>query len=456
MFSLVFYLGLSLVPNIQAQGLGAPYRDDIRIPLTLVDYPEQVLPSLRAPTMRQSMELTYAINRVPILGIQRGFETLFPENMWLQKGLGVPTAALTSIGLSFVVTPWLQNEWHRSVLHRQGITSRNSVYDPSIWSDGLMPVDQVSDADLARLKAQQPADTVRLMSAGIEAQHSFVLRTGDEIMYHDNVGTDWGPFYLGESWMAPAMLMAELSNQLYFNLCASPVSNAVTDTQNKRTTRILDRDAVGLDCDAWVYEMRRPDEPYDTRGAHPYGEGIDRYRSRFDLEDEEREWMDQQRWVNLFNFANPHLYGIDGIILDEDGNRWLPQLSAIPTPWGNQVDFRITARTMDWTGAIILHSGFANKSMYPGIDMVLIDQTMFDSILYTTLGIGMWMQPLDQRWDAGDPESGGHAFADVRIPIIDDFDLMPGIEYKTQGFVPGIVDLGPAIIGRFAIVAHLH
>jgi hypothetical protein len=451
---LMLLLWAALPGTVSAEEI--PWRDDIQLPLTLIDYPDQFRPSPRFPTMRQGLDISYALNRVPVLGIQRGFEALFPGNEWLQRGLGIPTAALASMGIGFFTNTWVHEEAHRSVLHRQAIRSRNGFYHPDSWSNGLMPVDQVTDTDLSRLKRNSPADAVRLRSAGIEAQHLLVLRTGDDIMYHDNVGTDWGPFYLGESWMAPAMLMAELSNQLYYNLCASPQSNTITDDENRRTTNVLDRDVSGLDCTAWVYEMRRPDEPYRFRGDHPYGEGVDRYRSMYDLDTEEREWLRQQRWVHLLNFANPHLYGINGIIIDGDGNRWLPQLSAIPTPWGHMVDFRVTARTVDWSGALVLHSGFANKAWYPGIDMMIVDQPLFESILHANLGIGMWMQPVDQRWDAGEPDPGGRAFIDVRIPIIDDFDLMPGIEYKTEGFVPGLVDLDTALIGRFAIVAHLH
>ncbi len=433
-----------------------PYRDDVRIAATILDYPQQFRPSPRFPTMRQSLEITYAVHRLPVLGIQRGFETAFPDNEWLQKGLGITTAAAVSLGLSFFTYPWLHEEWHRSVLHRQAISSRNGVYAPDTWSNGTIPVDQVSDADLGRLKRNNPANTVRAMSAGMEAQHMLVLRTGDEIMFHDNVGWELGPFYMGDSWMAPAMLMAEIQNQLYYNLCASNESNKVTDQANRETLEVLDRDFTGLDCTAWVYDMRRPDEPYRYRGAHPYGEGVDRYRSTSDLEDEERAWLKRQRWINLFNFANPHLYGIDGIVTDNDGNRWLPQLSSFPTPWGNMVDFRVSARTADWSGALILHSGFANESWFPGIDMMLVDQTLFDSMLYATLGIGMWMQPVEQRWDSGEPSPGGRAFADVRIPVAPDFDLMPGIEFKTEGYVPGMVDLDKALIGRFGIVWHLH
>jgi len=447
---------VSGIATAPAHAQAPPYRDDIQLPLTLIDYPQQLRPSPRFPTMRQSLDLTYAVNRVAVLGVQRGFEAMFPDKEELQKGIGIPSAALVSFGLGMFSGVWLHEEWHRSVLHRQAISSRNGLYHPDSWSDGLIPVDQVADDDLGRLKRNSPANTVRLMSAGMEAQHMLVLRTGDEIMFHDNVGTDLGPFYLGESWMAPFMLMQELNNQLYINGCASPVSNTVTDEQNRRALPVLDRDFGGLDCNAWAYELRRPDEPYRTRGAHPYGEGIDRYRSMSDLDAEERAWLKRQRWVHVFNFVNPHLYGINGIIIDNDGNRWLPQMSAVSTPWGNMVDFRITARTADWSGGLILHSGFANKSWYPGIDMMLVDQPLFDSTLYANLGIGMWMQPLDQRWDAGEPDPGGRAFADVRIPLVDGLDLQPGLEYKTEGFVMGMVDIDDAIIARFAIVGHLH
>ena len=40
--------------------------------------------------------------------------------------------------------------------------------------------------------------------------------------------------------------------------------------------------------------------------------------------------------------------------------------------------------------------------------------------------------------------------------VVAGIDLQPGVEYKTEGFVMGLVDIDQAIIARFAIVGHLH
>ena len=59
--------------------------------------------------------------------------------------------------------------------------------------------------------------------------------------------------------------------------------------------------------------MQRPDEPFEDRGVHPYGEGIDRYRSLEDLSDSEINY--QEACHHFLNLLNPHFFGINGYII---------------------------------------------------------------------------------------------------------------------------------------------
>lgn len=113
-------------------------------------------------------------------------------------------------------------------------------------------VDHVDDADLARRKAEHPAETVRLMEAGMEAEQAILDRLADDLFYQDRRGTWRGPFHSGESWMSPPLLVGALSPMLYDLRCASEGSDDLTDTENQLRLQVEGRDFTGLDCTAWV------------------------------------------------------------------------------------------------------------------------------------------------------------------------------------------------------------
>jgi hypothetical protein len=69
----------------------------------------------------------------------------------------------------------------------------------------------------------------------------------------------------------------------------------------------------GLPCRGsigWVYDLFRPDEPYEDRGIHPSGIGIDRYRSESDFTPQERRYLRTQARLSFLNFADPNLLGL--------------------------------------------------------------------------------------------------------------------------------------------------
>jgi hypothetical protein len=62
----------------------------------------------------------------------------------------------------------------------------------------------------------------------------------------------------------------------YMWVCDSSGATTTTNSDNLNEPDPLKRDIVGFDCDAWAYDLQRPDEPYEARGPHPTGVGIDR------------------------------------------------------------------------------------------------------------------------------------------------------------------------------------
>lgn len=400
------------------------------------------------PALDDANDVAVAVDRLVILGEQRAMHALLPENDAARKGVGMGFAGLTAVG-TVLVGAWAHEEARRAVLRQRGIPSRNGLYHPETWSNGTISVDHVTDADLARLKADHPADTVRLMSAGIETQHLIVRQIGDTTFRADAHGGQLGPFYLGDTWMAPTMLAETASTILYLARCQGEDSDLVTDAENQLRTEELDRDFTGLDCTAWVYDMRRPEEPYEDRGAHPYGTGVDRYRSHEDLTEAERAWLEQQFFLNLVNLANPHLYGIDGVS-SPGGDRWIVSLGWLPAPWGCSIDVRGGVRTSTLTIRAELHGGVSRAGLEPGIDLEVRDLQV-RRWLKVGAGAGGWLQPEDQRWTATRRTPGGRVWAEAELRPAGPVGIVLGSAAKSGGFVPGDVHLEAALSGTLAL-----
>lgn len=438
---------LLLLAAMPAHAGDAP--DGVVVDIPVVELPDLTTgPPFGWPSLDDANDVAVGVDRLAIFGVQRGMYKIFPENVGLRMGIGMPVAGLTAIGTVFVGS-WAHEEAHRAVLRNRGIDSRNGLYFPEAWSNGTISVDHVSDDDLARLKAEHPAETVRLMSAGIETQHLIVRQIGDTTFWTDAKGRNLGPFYLGDTWMSPTLLAETASTILYFGRCMDAESDVVTDAENQLRIEESSRDFTGLDCTGWVYDMRRPDEPYADRGPHPYGAGVDRYRSWEDLDASERTWLEQQFFLNLLNLANPHLYGIDGIRVGPEG-RWIAQVGYLPTPWGYQVDVRGALRLPNLHLGLELHGGEAETGLFPGLDVAWYDVPIRTGVVFDA-GLGAWLQPLDQRWAATEAAAGGRVWADVRLNVVPALAIVPGVQAKSEGFVPGNVSLEPSVSGTLAL-----
>jgi len=425
---------------------GDDARGEIPLRLTLVDAPFTFEGGLSAPSMTQSLDLTYAVDRSVILGIQEGFTAAFPENEGLRKGIGLAAAWSASIGLGFV-GGWMHEEWHRAVMTSQGVSSRNGIYHPEAWSNGLIAVDNVTDEELARLKADTPAQTARLMSAGLESQHALAERIGDQIFFHDREGEAFGPLYHGDTWMSPVIAMAELNNLFYHLTCVGEDSDALTDEENQLRLTVPERDFTGLDCVAWAYDMSRPDEGYEDRGAHPYGEGIDRYRSWSDLTGDEQELLTQQARLQLLNLLNPHLYGFNGVSLPGEGDRWIAQVGHGITPFGYTIDGRFALKRGELKALVVLRSFVSAVGWSPGLDVSVLDRPLTDSLRWDA-GLDLWLQPTDLRYDADSRQPGGRAYGELGWQASRRLELWAQAAAKTEGWVRGEVYLDPNVSGR--------
>lgn len=411
------------------------------IPLTVIDVPFNTRPGW--PSMMQSLDLGYAALRLPTWGLLRGMDRV--RNPPLRTGLGIMLGYAIQSPL-YLVDAWVHEEWHRAVMTARGIESRNGLYHPSAWSGGLIPVDHVSDDDLARLKAEHPADTVRLMMAGLEAQDVLSRRIGDHAFFYAERGVWRGPLFFSDSLMFPALQINFMSSLLYYAECTGSGSDRTTDAENRRQLGVRSRDFTGLDCTAFSYDLHRPDEPYAGRGPHPYGEGVDRYRSWEDLDARERSFLRRQLGLHFLDLVDPHVFAIDGFRFagrrggHED--RWVARLGHSLTPFGYSVDASMALRRHGLAGAVAVRNGINGQGWFPTVAAQLLDVgPMHRTWLTFDVDVDAWLQPERLRHDTRRPRPGGRLAATMRWRAWPGASLDVTLDGKTAGYVPGNVAL---------------
>jgi len=286
---------------------------------------------------------------------------------------------------------WMHEEWHRSVMSRRDISSYNDVYTFPFFQD-MIAVSNVSDTDLIRLKKDHNPDQVRMSAAGMEAQVAQNLAI-ERHHFFDNSTTFDQPF----------LVMNAMSNAIYLGLCSSKSADAATSKQQQQEgPDIGKRDFTGLDCNGWVYDLHRPDEPYTARGVHPSGVGINRYITNSQLTDRERRFLRRQFAFSFLNFVDPFLVGKDSFRSEFFGKEWSwnANLAHSLTSFGYVIDARMFLKEGDEKYLLTLHNGFG-LHYYPGISVEMVDLPVGDGF-FVSSALTVWTQPKAQRLDAQD------------------------------------------------------
>ena len=336
---------------------------------------------------------------------------------------------------------WLHEEWHRAVMGRRGISSRNDVYDFDIFAESIA-VSRVADDDLVYLKRLHPAEMVRLHAAGNEAEIELTLA-----MRRDSFFSGRSVRYDLISWW-----MNLANSWAYIHLCTTDEADSDTDEANTADGADMGRrDFTGLDFTAWVYDLFRPGEPYEARGVHPSGVGIDRYIKRSDLTGAERSYLELQRNLFILNFLSPQMFGLDRFLLrDPFTGRALSFNFAAShhlTCFGYDAAAHLFFREGDINLAVTLHQYAANSLHLPGIDISLVRYRIDTPVasIYASATAALWLQPRDLLFHDGYARPGGLFRLALSFPVTDRLELYLQGEAKTRGWVAGIVYLEEAI-----------
>jgi hypothetical protein len=394
----------------------------------LFDFPYNAPDSTHIPSMQQSLSWSndyYQFTHAQI-------ET------WLSKHLFWSRLSIVGFDALSLWMPlgsaWLHEEWHRNVFGQYNISSHNGIYDFDLFAEAI-PVDSVTDDDLSLLKAEHPADFVRLHTAGMEAQLEQNVALEKQLFF-DNSRT----FY------DPIMLFNVFNNIGYIYTCATPSGDHLTqEFLDSENTDISARDFTGLDCTAWMYDLARPDEPYGARGLHPSGTGINRYRTRDDLTADERRYLERQFYLSLLNMLDPFMWGRYYFTwtYDEKELLWNTNVRHYLTPFGYSIAHSVFLRRADTKLLATWHHHYNQSNYFAGIEAEWLDvpYQLGNTSMHNTLRGGLWWQPQDLRYQTTRGELGG--FVALRAKIDNGHHLYPYVEakYKTAGWLAGDVYL---------------
>lgn len=426
------FLVFAVSPLIASLTLRAQSADGPELSYPILDAPFNLGEQHAWPSMEQSLTLSKDFYQLSHYGIEKVIDPY--ADGW--PGFWGRLAFFTFDGLISVRLPlgnaWLHEEWHRAVMSNREVSSHNGVYD---HFGSLIPVNHVTDEDLIRLKKDFPADQIRLAEAGMEGEHQLGLRI--EMDHY---------FYGAKTFDDATLWFTRFGPFFYLNECAYSHSTKATAEQNEHDgSDVAERDFTGLDCLGWVYDLHRADEPYEARGVHPSGVGINRYRTLDDLTDEEKNYLVLQRNLSLLNFVDPFLFSESA--LRSRGNKgekdWLVRLRHDLASFGYLVGGQVFAQNRGHGLLLDVNAYVNHERTFPGIDARWLGREMMmpHCPVVPSLRLAAWQQPKNQSFFASEAIPGG--LVGLKMALASDRWLTPFVELegKTQGWVAGNVYL---------------
>lgn len=406
----------------------------------VLDYPYNRDAATAWPSMQQSLHLTKDFYQVVHRELQ-------------DRLTGHPTAAVVTTIAFDVLSTWLplgeawqHEEWHRAVMGNRDMRSYNGIYDFD-WFSETIPVSHVDDEDLVHLKQEHPQDLVRLHAAGFEAQNEL------------NFLLEQDMFFLNTRTFDAAVLWLNYANNWgYIDTCASREADRITqDILREEGPDVSERDFTGLDCTAWVYDLFRPSEPYEARGTHPSGVGIDRYIQWSDLTAQEQDYLDRQARLSLVNFVNPFLFAQRRFAMKNpwsgDDLYWNATLRHHLTSFGYNLDANVFVQSQQSSVLLIWHQYFNHDESFPGIEARVLRRIWMagGKALPISARVALWQQPRNGAFRTTQADNGGLAAVKIAYPFTRQWQGYIEVEAKTAGWVAGNVYLDDNVSARLGV-----
>lgn len=422
------FIGLIIVailaPNIFAQEYFDPENVYCRFPL--VESPFNT--TLKAwPSMDQSLNFSkcaYLVGHKYIPQVFGGDISGWRSSFLQRLEVGIFDLAM------FYIPPgeaWLHEEWHRAVMSRRGISSYNEVYNFDIGSEAIK-VSHVKDSELIALKKHHNPDLVRLAEAGNESS------------YELNLAVEKDEFFRGTDTFDQILLLANYANAIYYVVSGSSKdADSVSTEMEKKENTEEKRDFVGHDFTSWVYDLHRPDEPYEARGVHPSGNGIDRYRLYGDLSNKEKRFLKLQGALSFLNLLDPFLLRKTHFMIkgnDENPTYWNASLRHHLTSFGYLIETNLFYKVEKMNFFLGLKSYQNDKRAFPGLALELFEYPFMSEYFISLRGM-VWEQPYEQRFYTSSGRTGGLLGARLSRVLHQAYRGYFETEAKTEGWVAG-------------------
>ncbi|MDR2575382.1 MAG: hypothetical protein LBC52_02955 [Treponema sp.] len=374
------------------------------------------------PSMAQSLALSVDI----VSSYNFGLKYFYDHVTMNERLKRIIYAGATALGVVvFFYLPgaegWMHEEYHRSIMTRFGVNSFNTMNLFPIGAT-VIPVTGIKDEDLIRMKEESSVDMTRMYEAGIEGQYLQVSRLQrNNFFYNQGLLNEIG------YWLSTLNSHGYIYTSAYASLIQSG---------NEKEG---ERDFAGSDFTAWVYALFRPDEPFEDRGTHPTGEGVDRYITLVNLNDDELRYLQLQVGLQFFNYISPMMIGIRSIPLGDSGFDGNFAMRHYLTSFGFDVSAQAYLKKSPFNMIFTLHNYINYRNWFPAIEAELIDYPYnigkLEMLLSPRVLIGI--QPKDQTFKTASPEFLGLFGLRVDFNISKHFLPYLDFAFKTNGWVAG-------------------
>jgi hypothetical protein len=384
------------------------------------------------PSMSQSLAISNNLYSSAHYGIKKIVKTKNEFlRIFLSNGIAAGFDALT-----FYVPfgyGWLHEEYHRAVMTRWEINSFNDM-NTFPFGQATVSVRKIKDEDLIRLSNNHTKDFIRLQTAGLEGE------------YHQIQSLQKNNFYYNQDLPhIPLYWLSTMTNIIYVNLSGSAdyFDKLIDETNQKEGQDISKRDFTGPDFTAWASALFNPNRPYEDRGIHPSGVGINRYIKPSELSPEELKYLQRQGNLQWLNLLSPHLFGFPKIKLksNEKGNYFGSfAVRHLLTSFGNDISLDVFYQSPKHNLFFSLHNYNNLNASFWGVEGAIIDKKLWQDKLLISGRTMIWTQPKNQSFTANESSFGG------LLNLRGSYSFgkwLPYLEFegKTKGWVMGNVFL---------------
>jgi len=387
------------------------------------------------PSMSQSLNLASSLNNLKREGLYR----IMSKNPSKKRYYGL-SVCLTDL-ITFLPIPltsdWMHEEFHRAVLAKHSGNSYNEMNNFPIFKSFVSVID-VKDEDLIRLKKENPQDMVRMSEAGIEGQYMMANNINKSAFFYNAKSISYTP------------LLTALNSSFYVLMCSTKnIDRMVDEANSSEGSSIAKRDLLGMDFLSYTYDLFRPNEPYQNRGIHPSGVGINRYIKRSQLTPAELSYLKQQGLLQLINFINPISLMFTSFTITKKENGDDTRANLYFNHW-------LTSFGYDISSTGLLHSNFHNYAFtfhnyvnhtnwMPGVEAetydYLVGKNIIKNPIPVTVRAMVWLQPKDQLFYSKKLQAGGLIEAKIYYPVSKTINPYISFTAKTSGWVAGNVYL---------------